>query len=101
MASISHVDDELFEGGGQAAVQPANGVHYQVSVAQHGRPETPHGLVGGLSVGQFGVGQAAAAPVRQVVAPGQLRPHQQRPGPFRRAKGRTAAPHIDIVVKPP
>src|SRR5690606_2449091 len=90
------VDDELFVGGGEAAFEPADGVHDEVGVALHRRPQVPHCFVCGLGVGRVGAGQAAAAAGGQFIAAGELGAGKERPGAFGGAKGGAAAFHVDV-----
>ena len=93
------IDNDLFIGDGQPTIQPAHRVHNKVGVRHHCGPERPHCFIGGLGIGYFGGVEAAAAAIRQVVVPRQLRPNRHRPGPFGGAKGGRTAFHVNVRGK--
>ena len=89
------VEDELFEGRGEAALLPAGGVVDEVAVP-HDRPPQRHlGLVRALGVGGVGGARVRGA-VRQPVAARELAARHVGLGVLRRAEGGSPRAHVHI-----
>ena len=89
------VEDELFEGRGEAALLPAGGVVNEVAVPQDRAPQRHLGLVRALGVGGVGCARVRGA-IRQPVAARELSARDVGLGVLRRAEGGSARAHVHI-----
>ena len=89
------IDHELLEGCGQAAFHPSGGMHHQIGVPEHNRPERHHAFPGCLRIHRVrgvGIGRAVGQPVLA----GELAADESSLGIFRSSEGGSAAAHIHI-----